>query len=121
MPKRCVLDLAPQRSPRASGGRKIAFDAGTYRRRVSEGGDAAAGCRTCGAQPPWPSAIGSASGRTGECVPTIGASTFTLAAAGGADDFPCKSARPSLGTLRALGRVRIDESPVDRPVQDLPQ
>ena len=66
----------------------------------SVGDGAAAGCRTCGAQPPWPSAIGSASGRTGECVPTIGASTLTLAAPGGADEFPCKSARPSLRTLR---------------------
>src|SRR6266540_5119955 len=56
--------------------------------RFSVGGGAAAGCRTCGAQPPWPSAVGSASGRTGECVPSIGASTFTLAAPGGADDSP---------------------------------
>jgi hypothetical protein len=68
--------------------------------RFSVGGGAA-GCRTSCAQPPWPSAVSSVSGRTGECVPSIGASTFTLAAPGGADDFSCKAARPSLRTLRA--------------------
>jgi hypothetical protein len=78
--------------------------------RFSVGGGAAAGFRTCGAQPPWPSAVGSASVRTGECVPTIGACTFTLAAAGGRTISP-QSARPRLRTLRARLTERGRASP----------
>jgi hypothetical protein len=56
--------------------------------RFSVGSGAAAGCRSCGAQPPWPSAVGSTSGRTGEWVPTIARVHFHSGRAGRGRRFP---------------------------------
>src|SRR6266511_3640314 len=65
MPKRCILDLAPQRSPRAHGGRKIAFDAGSPKAaaplRVAEPAVLSRRGRLLSAQPRV--ALGSASRR----------------------------------------------------------